>query len=416
MTHHVGFLYLGDAYGNPSEVINEYRTAQNLEGVGAWVGNVEEFAGCDGLAFAPCAMAADGTVTEWVPIPEADPWVGSGTPAATEALGFTIEEWTGIDGASNTRTVNPLANRPGGALFGRQSHRHRTMALNVLVHGTSERGLTYLFRWLETLLLATCSPCAKVSMWLREHCPAGETDADLEEGLLRAENVALLSGPEWVDPPIVELGCYVRRLSVTLAVGDPCLYRVPPAAADSDHSFVPASMPVGLSFPYSTAPLTQWVGNSVRATSAVDAVDIGLTSPVVTFTSPLALDGVDRMVLPTMRIFGLLDGPGLPFEARRVGLFTIHELPSGYEMVIDTASGAAQARDLHGDREWVNGGQFIGPNYNFDPGFDGSKSVTFGPCSGGTVVVEPALLELDWTRLATSWSVTIQAMTRSGCS
>lgn len=428
MTYHAGFLYMSDGFGNPVEIINEARTAHILRtssGAMPRFSDVDEFFGCEGLGYKPCTMNAVGAVTEWqildLDLDEA-PWYGD-SQASHEGYGFAITEWTGLDGAHHTRSVIPRGSAPGGSAFGPQSARHRVMSINLLAHGSTERGLTHLFRWLESILTTSCA-CDVSALWLREFCPAGTTEGDLEEGLLRADQVVLLEGPTWIDAPVEDSGCYLRALNVVLGVGNPCLYRVPANAVET--AVTVGVPPVSPNASVVTAGCDIFKSTGHRVTTFVQPPETGLVSPLVTLASTLQTNGATRKVLPAVRIFGLvdpsIDGTVLPCTQPRVGMIVVDGLPAGYEIVIDGATGAAQARDMYGDQRWLDGGAFIQLAVNYDESFEGSRAISFGMCNGAYVVVEPAQvgptatpLGVTSADLVSGWDVTVQLASRVGC-
>lgn len=426
MTHHVGFLYLSDAFGYPSELINEARTLANMQEYGAANPFLTEVLPnpCAGLEYNPCSVDADGVVTDW-PLAdlalEAAPWYGT-SAASHEALGFTIDEWTGLDGGNHGRTTNPFGSSFGGSRFGPNTDRSRVMSINVTLHGLSERGLAHLFRWLETTLIDECSPDHPTSMWLREFCPAGDTHGLLEEGLLRLDDVVLLEGPTWVEAPITEASAYIRRANFVLGSGRPCLYRVSPPAVTTV-----ATLPSPIPTDTVLRPMgcSEMASSAARVLVAVTAADGGLTSPLITINTPLQATSGDRSVMPPTRIYGVVDragyGSGRICELPRVGGILLFGVPGGFEIVIDGATGTIQARDLHGDREWVDGSQFTRMIADYDPSFVGTRGITFASCADGYVIVEPALVATNsllgsGDTLLTTWTVEITAVTRQGCS
>lgn len=418
-SYHNGFLYLSDGFGNPVELINHARTAYNLTAANhPAFRSVLDSGGCEGLEFNPCEMASDGSVTEWTAVDmAADPWGVAG--AAAEAFGFYIQEWTGLDGAHHARASTPVG--AGGARFGPLSHRQRVMSLNVVLVGSTERGLNHLFRWLESALLTTGDSGCLGSMWLRDICPGGLTDAELEVGLLRADDVVLVDGPSWVSPPAMDSGCYIRVVNFTLVAGSPCLFAVP---ASSSTTAITAPALSASTIPAYFAACNEWSGSVARVSAAVTAPAFGMASPLVKFSSPLEVAAGVRKVIPAYRIFASVDDEGTavlnPCTQRHLGMVIVQNLPSGYEMVVDCSDGTAQARDLHGDRQWYDGAQFIANNFDISTGYGGRRSVSLpAQCANGWFVVEPALNGDVYMGMGaasvSAWTITLQAITRVGC-
>lgn len=424
MSYHTGFLYLSNGFGNPVEVINEARTAALLSVAGGPLfTNVDLYAACPGLAYEPCTMAADGSVTSWVALSTGAtnaPWYSATNTASTEAYGFYVEEWTGLDGALHARSVAPRSGPRGGAWFGPQSSAHRVMALNVILVGASERGLNYLFRWLESTLLACCDPCDKPSLFIREFCPEG----DLDEGIGRADGVVLLEGPTWASPPVEEAGCYLRRASFTLGAESPCFFRSPEDGTSG--TSLASAMPV----PPDGADLgvvdrTLVVGTSLHVSCAVTAPDYGVSSPIVTISSSLLFyPGSDvAMVLPDLRIVGYLNPDGLAVSALDamypIGVILLTGIRAGQEVLVDVGAQTILMRSPYESLEWGDGSSLIdlGVSQGY-PTFGDSTATYrrwfgFDNCHNGVVVVEPNLTYA--TALATSWDVSIQTCVRFGC-
>lgn len=438
MSYHQGFLYLSNAYGNAVEIINEARTAANLRtAINAGVkrfGDVLTEAGCDALAYAPCTMAADGSVTSWSVLStaiSAAPWYSASVPASAEAYGFYIEEWTGLDGAHHGREITSYGRN--GASFGVQTSAHRTMALNVVLVGSSDRGLNHLFRWLESTLLGCCDPCNKPSMWIREYCTES---ADLTDGVARADGVALLSGPTWESPPVEDAGCFLRRVSFTLGAESPCFFREPVAGTTGTALKSAFTATVDAL----EAPIGRFVGTSLRQAVAMPVPPYGMVSPRITISSPLQFrtGGLSKRVLPQLRIVGLANPAGAslsdPGRMYPIGCILTSEytLEAGQELVIDVGAQTVNVRAPHTSLEWTNGDSaiFVPPTADFIPvsGFEyptfGSSSdrykrwFGFDNCIAGVVVVEPnATPNTAWVTdmLVSQWTVTIESVVRFGC-
>lgn len=423
MSYHTGWMYFADAYGNPSEIINEYRTRQNMiraknAGVAIPFDNLTPVPDgiCSTLGFEPCTMDAyTGAVTSWAAIntgPTVAPWYNSNNgDDSTEALGFWIDEWTGLDGAHHLRSTSPRGSRPYGAAFGLQSQKERVMAFNLYAVGVTERGLEYLFRWLESTLLATCSPCDTITMFLRQYCPPGVTATALEDGLVSCSQVGLIAGPTWETPPIEGAACFVRKISFTLAAGDPCLRRVPAAAVSNSATWTPPGSGTN-----ATAGCNLFSGSAARQSVAVTAPMYGMTSPKVTITSS-KVSGVN---LPALRIVGLLDKDRLgalnPCGQERNGLITLDNIPTGWEVIVDCGTAQVTARDLYGDRVYSDGSSFVQANANYDPSYTGRRAINFLNCVNGYVVVEPAWNGAGYATTPLAWTTSVQMQERFGCS
>lgn len=345
----------------------------------------------------------------------ANPWYTATNAASAEAYGFYIEDWTGLDGAHHTRSITPTGQNRGGALYGPQSANPRAWKMNVILHGSSERGLEYLFRWLESTLLNSCGTnCGTQFAWIRQVCP-NDPSVTPQEGVARAERVVLLEGPTWEAPPAVDGGCYIRRVSFTLGIGDPCLYR---EAAPLAYGEVTTSG-TGTGNVLSNCATFNGDSRQVRAVMSGPDTGYGVRAPIVTITSPAESGSSTRKGLPVLRIVGYDDplGYGNPCQANQIGELILEGYEtSGYEIVIDMAKRRVRMRPV-GTTEWLDGSRLIGKALRSGV----TRWWSFGSCNSGLVVVEPAFTNLETNRVsATSlqvsqWSVRIESGDRFGC-
>lgn len=413
------FLYVADAYGAATELINGARTTTAMTQCTPFSSPLPN-AGCDVLTLQPCTTAVVGpnlVRTAWQPTnfaPTAAPWYRASVPASTEALGFIIEEFTGLDGAHRNRSMVPVGSLRGGATAGPLGSRHRIMKLNVLLHGTSERGLQYLFGWLEQRLMDCCNPCGGRPIWYRESCPSLGSPAD---GLRMLRDVVLVEGPTLEAPPTQASGCSIRRVSFTLAAGDPCSYSPITDLVDG----VSSTSGVSLSTEKSVAGRTHWVGTSRRVTSLLPMPQVGRMAPIVTISSAREYTtGGALRALPDLRISGYVNPTGAAFNPSANNLLLGEVLiggtnSSGLVIEVDLAARQVRYRDPSGDNSWYDGSRFISPQFGGVRRWWNSDG-----CHPAHVVVEPLFVGLA-SRYSTvaqpvsSWSVDVAAVEFHGC-
>lgn len=339
----------------------------------------------------------------------AAPWY-DGSTAASEALGFWIEEWTGLDGAHHTRSSTPTGQNRGGSRFGAQSNNQRVMKLNVLLHGTTERGLEYLFRWLEQTLVDACDPCGDRSAWWREFCPSNPV-TNPEEGYVRAEKIALIEGPTWESAPARDSGCYLRRVSFALAAGDPCLYREPGLLTSNVSTTVGAT---GSTAQVSTCGT--FYSSSMRTMARLVNPSYGRAAPVVLITSPFeGLVGV-----PALRIAGYSDSFGTfdPCRSQLLGELILEGAnTSGLDIEVDMAERRVRTRNRYAGTDWEDGSRLIGPALSTGV----RRWWSADGCTNAFVVVEPVYVGLASNRyvsdaVVSQWTVNIYNGVRFGCS
>ena len=142
---------------------------------GVSICDILEFGGCQGYAYdPPCGPDDEPGETTWdvydyaTPALDGAPWYNANYPQSADAIGFFIEEWTGLD---NRHVERKVAGRHLGGQLGALGATERVMKLNLLAFARSERAMEYLFRWLEATLSTVCASCETSSMWIRRWCP-----------------------------------------------------------------------------------------------------------------------------------------------------------------------------------------------------------------------------------------------------
>lgn len=352
-------------------------------------------------------------------IPTTTPWY-NGTVASTEGLGFYIEEWTGLDGALHGRSVTGIGASRGGARFGPQSSSHRVMKINVMLIGKTDRGLNYLFRWLEQTLLTTCGPCGSKELWVREFCPENAI-TNRNEGLAQLGDVVLLEGPTWEAPPADDAACRIRRASFTLAAGDPCMYRREEFLRGvSNISTASYLMPAGQAEDF-VAACNTYEGTSLRFCQTLVAPDYGVVAPLIRLTSrpEYKADG-RRKALPDLRIAGYADPGnvgcdpcGNPIQGE---IILSGSETSGLAISVDLARRKVTYTDPYGMRTTEDGSRFIARGVR--PGV--KRWWALDQCSIGQVLVEPVYMGMysssDQTAdTASGWSIEAYQTVRFGC-
>lgn len=448
MTYHHQALYVSDPWGNPTEVVNGYRTMQSLADVAECgsgrFANLLADAGNAALAWGPCGayeagMSGGAPPYTWTALELGEtktPWYDNSVDSIN-AYGILITEWTGLDSAHTQRGVSALGGAPGGARFGPSRSKHRVMKLNVLLFGENERALDFLFYWLEDSLRSCCA-CATPTLWTRLNEPwlsTSPTTEDLEYGWVMMRDVVLLEGLTWEAQPLPSSGQVMRQASFTIAAGDPCLYeQVVLDGADAAVTSM-ATTSHTASAAATTAACNSFLNSGSDASLAVvlPQPPYGEVCPTLTFSSTMAVrsDGT-RKSLPDLRITGYLD-PTSSYTAGRVtdpdrcGLLKTGELiltgagTSGLTIEVDLAARRVRYRDpLTLSGEWLDGSWMIGRATSRLRRWWGIPR-----CPGqGLVVVEPAYSTLinyaDYQLYAlsdavASWNIAWRAYRRYGC-
>lgn len=223
----VNFLYFDDGI-NTHEIINGARTLEHLRNSSQSCGSIQVVNDdCPVLYLDPCDYAPITFTTPDDPTNPAPWWDGVAGSPTSKAYGFLIDEWTGLDGAHMSRDATPV--RRKGSVFGSLGQAHRVWKMNVSLFAADQVALEALFRWLEDALISCCQ--TGVTAWVRTVCPEGYDD---DEGLVHVVDLQILEGLQWEGEAVNDLSCKVRRVSFTLGVGDPCLYRPPVTCYDNE--------------------------------------------------------------------------------------------------------------------------------------------------------------------------------------
>jgi hypothetical protein len=212
------------------------------------------------------------------------------------------------------------------------------MALEVILLGTSEKSLEYLFRWLEATLSSVCATCETNTVLLRRYCPDDLSEAKVSDGVVEMREVGLTSGLTWGGPISNHEECYLRRVSFTLAAGDPCMYSAETQEiADSTMTVATCISDAGLSMSRtrtSCRPGCAELPTACRTTFDFIVDTVGAAAPHVVlentsstqYTLPVRIKGMGNPL-------GLSDPCGLPL----LGEMHVAALPPNSKFVWDVA-------------------------------------------------------------------------------
>jgi hypothetical protein len=418
------FLYGTNEVGNPAEIINGARTLALLQAnLSGNFNNVLAYAGCRSLTLEPCTISLTPpttvTTASWQPLSfaiTAAPWYRADVPASSEAFGIIITDWTGLDGEHYARDEMSIGGGRGGAFYGPLGGGARVWKMNVVLHGSTDRGLNYLYRWLEQQLMGCC--------------PSAPLDQP-EEGMAAGERVALIEGLKWEAPPI-ENGCIMRAASFALGVGDPCLYRpvgTTSVTVDGEDPQANGQIVNGaLGYPADGfvggellgSPCSAWNssavdGTGLAATLVLPRATHGKMSAIVTFEFGGGTPGEDYFV-PAYRILGFADPAGVgttdPCLGRLVSdLVITGALPND---VIEVDLGRRRIRHKGG----LDSGAWTDASYLAYRSTPYRPWPSFDQCDIGTIRVEPAYssqFETYELVMIHNWAITIQSQEHVGC-
>lgn len=395
-----GWLYFQDASGRLHEVINHARTLSYLRNSDLGCGTIAvERDVCPSFYYDACE--------DWEPLEFITPsgdnpapwWDGIANSPTSDAYGFWITEWTGLDGGHHTRTVTPRGVRGGGGILGPLSSRHRVMKMNVRMFAGSECAMDEQFRWLESMLLNLCDPCATVSAFVRTCCPPNPEVAP-EYGIYSLDAVGLVEGPSYIDD-FDGMECLVRNVSFTLAAGGPCLYSLPDEIA-ADETFDAMT--------YDDCDLYTLIGigndcstfSAERLTFPMPSMNAGLVAPIIRVRNTGTSTSVPFVVK------GFVDpgsiGPDPCIRAVTAEM-QFDGLPPHSDLLIDAPHTRILYRARETDSIWIDGSPFLITSPSIAPNFP------YFNCPGGWISIEPLHLLGNTANL----TFTVETQLRVGC-
>lgn len=332
----------------------------------------------------------------WEPLsfssPDVDPapWYNSGYPESAGAYGFWVEEWTGLDSSHTARPISPSGSYR--SQLGRIGSKERVMKINLLLLASSERSLEYLYRWIESSLTNVCATCETDSMYIRRFCP--DPGVDPGEGVAELRKVGLVEGFKWESDPVDQGQCYLRRMSFTLAAGDPCMYlpatEIPFDSVNNSADVLTCLGDMNLSTDrIPCRPTCQELPETCRTLISFEVNPLGAAGPVLTLTND-----TDEYAMP-IRVICYADPLEIGIDPNPCGLPVLGEIYIGpmspwSELVWDVAGRDVRYAD-HTTGEFTTGWAFIDGN---DPPYPRFFAL---PCGVGHIVIEPAsaCLEVD---------------------
>ena len=320
------------------------------------------------------------------------PWYSVEYPESADALGFIIQEWTGLGNPHTNRSVSAKGGLGGGGQLGVISNSERTMSIDVLLHGRSEEAVQYLFDWLSSTLAGACATCATDSYLIRRSCGSV---ADLWQGVAKLNQVGLISGPDWEVEILERNKCFLRRATFVLAAGDPCMYLSGEIVDDDDEPNVGTCL-ASLDLTVGRNPCRPTCfevsqGTDCRYSFFYD-VPAGATvqAPVLSLTNHGSEYSIPCRAIVYYDPLGLETAPGLvnPCGLQILGQLYVRALRSGATLVWDVS-----ARDVL-YRDFSTGGLVPGWAY-VDPNDPPERRWFALPCGQIIVVIEPATFCLD---------------------
>lgn len=411
--HNWLYLVNGD---NIVEVINGARTATYLQTIGIdgiEICSILDLAGCPTYQWAPYAVdSADATIVgaydpcSWValefddPALDPAPWYDENYPESADALGFMIEDWTGLDSSHLSRPATVRGGAGGGVVLSGLAAGGRVQKLNVILLARSEEAMMYLFDWLDSTLIGSCRACATDTLLFRRVC--GD-EVDPARGVGEQRRVGLVEGLKWESDVAGQGRCYLRRASFTMTAGDPCIYSPEFDAEESLDSYV-ADVPTCLADANLSAlrvpcrPSCSELTVDCRTSITFEVSRVGFAAPIVHLYNGFDTQSIPTRILVYSDPFGVgTDAPnpcGLPL----LGEVYVAPLPPYSHMVWDVVGRRILYRDVS-TGDFVESSAFIGAN---DPPIPRFFSV---PCGAAHVVMEPGDfclvedgLEYEWPK------------------
>lgn len=340
----------------------------------------------------PSSAVVASTYGTWVaktyvsPTADPAPWYNAAYPESANAYGFMLEEWTGLDDTHITRSSTPWGGYGGGTLLGAASATGRTMAINMMLFGASEEAVDYLFRWLGSTFNAVCATCDTDTMLIRRYC--GST-ANPEAGVAELRRVGVNRGLSW-ESDIADWGnCQIRRASIILEAGDPCMYL--PEAAPT----VTSSTITNLNACFNDVDVTVNAARSIcrptcselettcRSTYSWTVTPMAAVGPIIVFDNPASQ--LSYPFRATVYADPNAVGASNPCGLEIIGQIYVRALPPWSTMTWDVAGREVRYRDAS------TGGDVATSTY-LEPNDPPNRRYFAQGCAQAHLVVEPATL------------------------
>jgi hypothetical protein len=313
------FLELIGEDGTPLEVGNAARVTSYVRRGLARRARVNAAPGC------LCGVLDRETGTTTSPSVDPAPWYDPLRPESADFLGFYPYDIKGLRRGVGEREIMQRAG--GGAAFGPQILRERTIDVKGRLVAASSIGMDYGVQWLKGVLTqSNCSPCGLAALRVRTACPPedGSRD-DVGEALLY--DVAVT---EWDDEP--DGGCGIEDWGFRLVAGKGEIYRAPKDCLPPTIINAPAGACV---------PFDEWLcGTSEAYRQACCRIEapplFGVNAAIVT------IDATHGDVIAPITISLYADQPGFEscppaIEIDPVARLTIPELAAGSKLIVDSA-------------------------------------------------------------------------------
>lgn len=323
------------------------------------------------------------------PATDPAPWYNSAYPESANALGFMLEEWTGLDDRHVVRATTPWGGYGGGTNLGPVSAGGRTMAINMMLFGTTEESVDYLFRWLGGVLNSVCASCDTDTVLIRRYCGSTATP---EAGIAEMRKVGMTRGLGWESDITPWGNCQIRRASVILEAGDPCLYLpeaypTVTASAITNLNACFADVDVDLNPDRAICrPSCSELETTCRSTWTWQVAPMAAIAPIVVFDNP-----TNQHAFP-YRAIVYADpnqaGASNPCGLEILGEIYVRALPPWSTLVWDVAGREVRYRD-HNIGYEVPTATYLEPN---DPP---NRRFFAQGCAQAHLVVEPATLCVD---------------------
>lgn len=220
----LGWLYADYGADGIREILNDRRMIENLRcnvpgGVTPLVapGNLcfaygYRWAGCGG---------SYTNVGHFEPIDFAGPQPWDGLAGDDDFLGYFVDSWEGFP-VEYDRSINQRGWSHGGANFTQLRPKHVQMTYEVTLVAVNEHGLNVGLEYLRECLRGP-DGCASFEVVVFDDCDPNE---DLES-YWRLRDAGVIDMPRWIEEPVPELGCVLRRVQFVLGARDPYRYRCP---------------------------------------------------------------------------------------------------------------------------------------------------------------------------------------------
>lgn len=292
---------------------------------------------CNVLKYADIGYGVSPVLLPAYTNPEADvaPWFSPVHSESKGFFGFVVDDVEDLSRVPGQRQVTPRATMSGGSTLGAHRKIGRCFKVVLYAFAVNEQSMRYGMRWLSDKLTFSCGDdCTLCDLEIRTSCPkwmsTHPTYTEFDRDRWTLPEVGLVEGPYFIDNPIKDIECNVRRIEFTLCSQSPWMYKCPK----------PIVSPQAIC---NTAEMRARV--EVSSTVGEDGIIIEIDAPtanVTNFTLTIQEDTWGYVSNPSSAPVGWVD-------PTPCGYISVPIIPAGTKLIYDTAAERIQVQLAGGE-------------------------------------------------------------------